>query len=256
MKSLKNKIYKSELIIKLRNTFGIKKINLNISNLQKHISISDAFCWRTDNDYTTTFKFTDILKLFYKINDSDIELKFYSKNNKFIKKIEFKKIDLFNELLIDKKFMGGIEDYGSFYIFHKNIMNNHKDMIISNRCYLGFSYKNNLKSYVHGNMLARYLDVQNNKVKNDIIKTSFVKNQTYKIQNYFSDYDNIELFFANPTSYKIIFDINKKNYSLNPGNSIIINFKTDKIIKITSNSLFMRPTIFNYKNNFIDVLHG
>ena len=135
-------------------------------------------------------------------------------------------------------------------------MNNHKDMIISNRCYLGFSYKNNLKSYVHGNMLARYLDVQNNKVKNDIIKTSFVKNQTYKIQNYFSDYDNIELFFANPTSYKIIFDINKKNYSLNPGNSIIINFKTDKIIKITSNSLFMRPTIFNYKNNFIDVLHG
>ena len=34
------------------------------------ITVSDAF-WRTDSGYTTKFKYSDILNLFYKIKDSD-----------------------------------------------------------------------------------------------------------------------------------------------------------------------------------------
>ena len=41
--------------------------------------------WRTDNNFTTKFKFSDILKLYFKIkNKSHVELHFYSKFNELI----------------------------------------------------------------------------------------------------------------------------------------------------------------------------
>ena len=61
----------------------------------------------------------------------------------------------FNELVIDKNFVNGIEDYGYFNIFHHKL-NNQDNFIIANRCYLGFSKDNEFFSYVHGNLLSKY----------------------------------------------------------------------------------------------------
>ena len=116
MKSLIRKnIYK---YLGVKEPLGLRPDSTSVYSIQ-NASISDCFCWRTDQGYKTVFRFTDILELFYEIN-STIEIIFYSKNNKFIKKIILDKNNLSNELIIDKIFMNNIESYGVFFIFHQS----------------------------------------------------------------------------------------------------------------------------------------
>ena len=254
MKSLVRKIFNSDISIIVRNSLNFKSIIMN-RNLQGYSSVSDAFAWRTDNSYTTKFKYSDILGLYDIEKDTNVKLEFYSKENKLLKSLEVFDLNYSNELLIDKKFMNGIEDYGVFYIYHfskKNLNEN----VISNRCYLGYSFKNNLFSFVHGNCYARYYNSPNNKFGTDIIKTSLFKNHYYKIQKYFEDYDLLELFFANPTSKTIKFSLGKLKYTIKSGCSIIVNLSNKNSIIIKSNCMFLRPTIFQYKNNYLDVHHS
>ena len=44
------------------------------------------FFWRTDNQFKTIFKYTDIFKLFFNDPTSKAEIIFYDKSNKFLKK--------------------------------------------------------------------------------------------------------------------------------------------------------------------------
>jgi hypothetical protein len=255
MKLLIKKFINSYLLAKVRNFIGLKPIHMSISKIKETSSVSDAFCWRTDKGFTTTFNFSDILNLFYKIKNSHIDLYFYTKKNIFIKKITLSNLKYSNKILINKKLLNGIEDYGSFYIYHIFNKKIHNNFIISNRCYLGFSKFNNLNSFVHGNTLAKYQNIEGSKKKTDIVKTTFFSNQNYKIQNFFEDFDKTELFYNNPTSKVINFSIENNQYTLNPGHSIIINTKS-KIIQTKSNCCFFRPLIFNYKKKYIDVYHG
>ena len=87
MKSLIKKIAQSDKGIYLRNSIGFRPVKIMIDKSIRFQSISDAFLWRTDNGFKTTFNYADILGLFYKVEDSHVELNFYSKNNDFIKKI-------------------------------------------------------------------------------------------------------------------------------------------------------------------------
>ena len=259
MKSLVDKIINNNLSVNLRNLFNIKPVNLSLRNLNK-ISISDAFLWRTDNDFNTIFHYTDILSLFYKIQDSFVEIHFYSKKNEKIKIIKFDKLDLSNKLLIDSKYLNEICDYGVFYIYHFTNQNLPKEIIISNRCYAGYSQNGNLYSYIHGNALAKYSRINDNvdlnSFKSNIIKKTIIKNQIYKVQKLFKDFDKNELFFANPTSELINFSINDDNYELKDGCSVLIDTSKYETILIKSNCLFLRPIIFSYKNGFMDAHHG
>lgn len=250
------KILNTEFFISLRNLFGIKTIDISISKLKKGTSISDAFCWRTDNNFKTIFKYSDILNNFYKIKDSIVVIEFYTKNNKLIKKIKIKNINETNELIIDKSFLNGIEDYGIFYIFHSSKKKIIEKIIISNRCYLGFSKNNNLPSFVHGNTLAKYQSFDEKHKGTDLIKHSLFLNQIYRVQTLFTNYTKSETFFTNPTSKTIKFRIKDQNYILHSGCSIIINITDIKNLFIKSNCYFFRPIIFNYRNNFIDVFHS
>ena len=87
---------------------------------------------------------------------------------------------------------------------------------------------------------------------------SWFKNQLYQIQNYFNDFSKTELFFNNPTDDVIKIQINNKfNFLLNPRFSKIVDITGEKEINILSSSGFIRPYIFNYKNdNFLDVYHS
>ena len=152
--------------------------------------------------------------------------------------------------------MNDLEDYGVFYIFHRFNNKIDSNIILSNRCYLGFSKNNNLSSFVHGNTLARYKNFKDNKVNTDIVKTTFLVNNNYRIQNYFNKFDKSEIFLSNPTSKKIIFYIKKEKYLLEKGCSKIIDVTNEKIINIKSNCLLLRPLIFNYKGEYTDVYHG
>ena len=81
-------------------------------------------------------------------------------NNLKIHKITFKSLKLSNELLIDNKFLDGVNDYGVFYIFHRLDEDIENKFIISNRCYLGLSYKNKINSFLHGNIHAKHQNLK------------------------------------------------------------------------------------------------
>jgi hypothetical protein len=251
MKLLNNKIIKN-----LRDLIGLKPIYMDTENIKNASSVSDAFLWRTENNFKTIFRFTDLLKVFYKIQGSDVEIIFFDKDGKKIKAIKNSNIKILNEIIIDSKFLDGIKDYGTFYIFHKtkNILK--EKIILSNRCYLGFSQNNNLPSFVHGNTYAASKEFNNDQESSNIIKNSFYFNKDYKIQNYFDNFDKIEIFLANPTSKKIKFSINDKLHLLERYCSIILDVSFLKDINIKSNCYFLRPIIFNWKKEFFDVYHG
>jgi len=256
MKSLVRMLGKTTLGIFIRNFFNYKPVHMSIDGL-KLISVSDAFAWRTDNNFKTIFKYSDILNIFYKIENSWIEFHFYDKNNNLLKIEKNENLNLSNEMEITSKFFEGLEDYGVFYVYHlsKEIIDN--ENIISNRCYLGYSQNQNLPSFVHGNTLARFMDISgNNKVYSDIVKTSLFPSHFYKIQKYFDNFDKNELFFSNPTSKTIKFSIDDKNFQLNNGSSLIVDISDKKEITIKSNCLFLRPTVFSYKDEYLDVHHS
>jgi len=178
MKLLISKILQRATFIFLRDLFNIKPMHGSIDHLKNSASVSDIFLWRTDNNFKTIFRYTDILKLFYKIDESEVEFHFYDKNNNFIKKKIINNLKLSNELIIDKDLLNGIEDYGVFYAFHKPKKKIKEKIIISCREFVGFSYNDNLYSYVHGNILVKSKNFEDGK---ETIKTARASNfQRYR----------------------------------------------------------------------------
>lgn len=256
MKLLK-KIANNNIVIKFRNFCGIRPVPLNSAYLGENFSISDGFFWRTDSDFTTNFRFSDLLKIFYKKKDSNVDIFFYDRNNFFLKKINLLDIEYSNNIIIDKNFLGGISDYGIFYIYHK--MQGKLKSSVRNSCYTGFSYKNQLESYVHGNCPTTFRILSNNEnfeKINDIVGISVFQNQKYKLQKFFNNFTKVEIFIHNPTSKKIKFKVNNLSFALNGKCCTIIDVTNFKEIELISNCYFLRPLVFNYKNNFIDVHHG
>jgi hypothetical protein len=258
MKSLIKNLLKSEISILIRNSLNIKPVSIKTNQENYPLTVSDAFLWRTDNGYKTKFKYSDILNFFYKIKNSWVELHFYNKNNQLLKIEKIDSLSLSNELEITSEYLNNIKDYGVFYIYHfsENEKKLDNSIIISNRCYLGYSYNNNLYSFVHGNILVKFTSVNSNKkISTDIVKTSLFNNQIYTIQKYFNDFDKNELFFVNPTSKIIKFSLENKKFRLNPHCTTVVKTQ-NSIISIKSNCLFIRPTIFSYKDKYMDVHHS
>ena len=258
MKSFIKKISNSDICIFLRNSINFRPVYLKYHQKNHPICVSDAFIWRTDNGYKTKFKYSDILNLFYKIKNSWVEFHFYSKNNELIKVKKIESLDLSNEFEINSEYLDNLEDYGVFYVYHfSNETDNldNKD-IISNRCYLGYSFNNNLYSFVHGNTLVKFTNIfSKNFFYSDLVKTSFFQNHTYTIQKYFDSFDKSELFFTNPTSKLIKLTIENKSYRLKSNCSLLVQTNTN-LVSIKSNCLFLRPTIFSYKGEYLDVHHS
>lgn len=250
------KIFKSKLGIFLRNNIGFKKVPMLLpSSKENSISVSDTFIWRTDNYFYTVFKFTDILKLFYDCEETKIELVFYDDCNNVIKRLDMLTDTKNHELIIDQKFIG-YKGLGTFCIFHDTSKFN-PNIIISNRCYVGYSFKNNLPSFAHGNYLSKHKSIGKNSINNGIIQFTLFRKNSYLIQNNFSKFDKTELFFTNPNDTILKFAIDEKQFQVKKGGILKVTLLKKDLIKITkSNSLFIRPIVFNYINDFIDVYHS
>ena len=258
MKLLK-KIKLNSFSIAIRNLFDLKPVDMRLDHIKQSVSCSDSFCWRTDNNFTTLVNFSDLLSIFYQIK-SKICIRIYNSNNKLIKKILILNPLTTNSLLISKKTLDGYEGYGYFSIHHySNKLKKNDIIILSNRCYLGYSFNGSLPSFVHGNAISSYSPInKNNNIRcNNIIQNSLISNHLYKVQNDCSFYEKVEIFLSNPTENIVRFKIESKPYNLKRGSSKIINIKNKKNILIQSNCLFLRPVLFCYKNNFyLDVYHG
>jgi hypothetical protein len=260
MKSLIKYLANSKLGILLRNSLKIAPVNVKTYENNKTVSIvSDVFLWRTDNGFKTKFKFLDILNVFYGVEDSWVELHFYTKDNQLLKIQKIDSLSHINEIDITAEYLGNINDFGNFYIFHyctkksENLVDNN---ILSNRCYVGYSNNNNLYSFVHGNAHAKFTGVYNDEsIKSDIIRTSLFKNTEYTIQKCFDDFDRSEIFISNPTTKKLRLSTNNKNYALGPACTMVLNVE-QPIVTVKSNCMFLRPTVFSYKDQYLDVHHS
>ena len=70
------------------------------------------------------------------------------------------------------------------------------------------------------------------------------------------EFDKTEIILINNCNSKINIDLNFLVTELDIGQTKIIDTKDNNIVKIKSNSMLIRPIIFNYRNNYIDVYHG
>jgi hypothetical protein len=238
----------------LRNFFNLRPSLDIYSNNQVNVSISDAFIWRTDNKITTVFKFKDILNIFFNDYNSKVELVFFDQKNNFIMKKVLDKLSNLNEILIDKDYMNGLEDYGVFYIFHNTI--NKNNSIIRNSCYAGYSLRKNIPSFVHGNTVCAKKDFNKERYNFGIGGLTYLKNNIYQLQNFFFN-EQIEIMLINPTKHRIKIQVNDYEFFLGSCCLKKIDFKNIKIVKIKSKCYLLRPIIFQYKDNeFLDVYHG
>ena len=79
MISLAKRLYNNSQIIKLRNLLGFNPVKINTYHINSDSSVSDAFLWRTEKNFTTIFKFTDLYNLFF--NElGKVKIIFYDKN--------------------------------------------------------------------------------------------------------------------------------------------------------------------------------
>ena len=248
-----NKLFGSKISKVLRNLLNIKSTHLMLNHFEKNISVSDGFFWRVDNNFKTIFKFTDLLNLFFNQPSSEINLVFFDKKFNFIKEYTFDKIKNHNSIIIDQKFLNLNDGYGSFYIFHST----KKDInaIIRNSCYTGYSYKNSIPSFVHGNLHSASKKFNNDKIIYGLGAKLFFKKNIYKVQN-FMNFDKTELILLNNCNSQIKVNLGFKEFFLNKGCVALEDAKENKLINIRSNSSLLRPIIFNYKGEFVDVYHG
>ena len=84
MRLLIKKLTTSNFGIFIRNLTNFNPIHMSIKGLEC-ATVSDAFAWRTDNNFVTKFKYSDILDIFYKIKNSWVEIHFYNKDNVLVK---------------------------------------------------------------------------------------------------------------------------------------------------------------------------
>ncbi len=256
MRLLINKFFSKKFFLLLRNTLKIKPVRISKYYLDKNISMSDAFLFRTDKDFCSVLRFVDIPNLFFNSEDSNIEIQFYDFQNQLIKKeiINPKKNN--NELLIDKNYLNGKETYGHFFIFHnvKNVEN--RKISFSNRCYVGFSKKKNNFSFVHGNTYVKAKNLNDGSINSDFVNISLIKNYKYIIQENFSEVDYLELIICNPTSHKLKISINGVEDNLERNCDKLFRLSKTNKIEIISNCTNLRPIVFTYKNEFYDVHHG
>jgi len=260
MKSLKSylKPYLNRpLALKLRNFFNFYARSIYLPYNIDSYSISDAFFWRTDNKTSTIFRFSNIPEQFFDYKNVSVDLIFFSKDGKCIKKYNIKNINISNELIINSSFLEGIEDYGTFSIFYNLDNQSIKDVKINNRCYVGFMPVNaSIPSFVHGNYHAQFrLFGKDKNIYKDIMQASR-RNSKYIIQKDFSDALKIELLFCNPTSKEIKINVNDNKFYLKPLESRIIEANKSPII-ISSNLMTPRPIIYaTYNNGYIDCCHA
>jgi len=112
-----------------------------------------------------------------------------------------------------------------------------------------------MSSFLHGNGFVKFQSLDGLHNGSDMVQSSYF-NKKYRIQNSFTNFTKSELFFTNPTSKKINFKIGKNRYSLENNCSILIDVSKQEDISIISKSMFLRPIIFNYKDDFYDVYHA
>ena len=77
LKLLVKPVFNSKLGILFRNIFNFKPVGFHFPKNLNSYSCSDLFFWRIDNNFETIFRYSDIPKIYYGIENSDVLFVFY-----------------------------------------------------------------------------------------------------------------------------------------------------------------------------------
>lgn len=256
-------VVKSPIALRIRNLVGVRPYRPTGGNLLGWVlpggddsySGSDLFVWRTDGDFQTVVRISDIAKNYFGL-DSRLLLRLYDSDGVFIKEQVFEFSDNVMEIAIDKALLDDHEGMGTFAAFHL-IDEDVEDVKISNRCYVGYSKAGNLPSFVHGNIIGEYLKLgqADRTVRNDTFFPLPEPTQ-YTLQKDFSPYDRSELLFVNATQYRVWIEVNGERQTVKPHAPARFDVASTEVVEIRSNFPYPRPTVFSYKGAFYDCHHG
>lgn len=226
-----------------------------------NFSSSDSFIWRTDNNYSTIFRYSDIANKYYN-KKSLILMIFFDRYGSFIYEKKIPVEFAVNSFKITSDSLPlPKNDYGSFFAF---ILPNNLDSSlmtqITNRCYVGYSNNGSFYSFLHGNEIAKLIKLENNNYDFNNATSAInehKKNTEYSIQKDFMLYDKSELFVYNPIKRKIKFKINSNEISISSNNVLKFNVQNIRsVCLIQSDYFWPRPIVFSYRNSYFDVHHG
>lgn len=259
-KSLKRYFLNSRFKNQFKVLKNITRPSIRIwGNSNFNFSSSDSFFWRTDDGFSTIFRYSDIAKK-YLNSDSDILLIFLDKNGKYIDEKKFKVNNSVNTFVIDSRIVPS-NQFGSFfaYILPHDISNEITTQI-TNRCYVGYAKDDTFYSFVHGNEIAKLIKLNRNTYRTTSSVSAIREHNKltkYFIQKDFNTFNYNELFFFNPLKKNIQLKINGEIIRLISNQTLKYKFDfKHTACSIESNYFWPRPIVFSYLNNYFDVHHA
>lgn len=263
LKSLIEPLFNSKFGVRLRNKIGFKAVNFAMPRAVSNLSASDLFIWRVDTDFKTIFRFSDIPSAYFQIYNSDVLIVVYDNFGKELYRQIISPENNVVEFEIDPLEVGMSSTHGTFSIFHLCDVGEMENVKVTNRCYVGYQYKNAIPSFVHGNFLAQYINlsldhsgsVDKIKVHCDIAQ-SWNKQTNYIIQKSFQQFDYSELAFVNPTEECLEIEIDNVRLEVQPKGVRFFRLEGVDVVKISSRFSMPRPVVFSYKDGFIDCHHA
>ena len=257
IKNSLRRVWRTKASIFVRNLIGVRPIYRRWHLLERSYSASDQFLWRTDNDFQTEFRVSDIVGKYYQ-EKSYLRVHIFDRFGREINcfKRDFEKT--VESIFIDEN-NAEPDSYGTFCVFHIPKQDAKISYAITNRCYTGYSRLGSIPSFVHGNLLSKICilgDENSYKVLSGFINHK--KKTEFYIQKDLNDFEQSELVFTNPLETSLNMMVGEKSVKLQPGEVRLINIGGHLSLpfKITSDFFFPRPIIFSYRKNFFDVHHA
>lgn len=254
-RSYAKKLFNSEAIIQARNHLGLRPQLWRHAFHLSRFTISDAFIWRNDQGLKTIVRISDIPRKYFGV-DGNIFVCIFGPGGEHIAEFEVLPTGESFQFTIENSTQ--IHKWGYFTAMFRPSSSVPEDFSPINRCYVGYGRDERFMSFVHGNMyfVAEIFGSDGVVDRLNAVR-EHKKNTTYIIQRDFADFENVELFLANPLKRNISLSINGERHQLAPRHLCKIDVRPpgSGILKIESDFAFPRPTAFAYRNGFFDVHH-
>ena len=257
IKNLLRRVWRTKPSIFARNLIGVRPIYRRWQLLEQSYAASDQFLWRTDNDFQTEFRVSDIVGKYYQ-QKSLLRVHIFDRLGREINSFERDCEEAVERIFIDGS-NAESDSYGTFCVFHIPKQGANVRYAITNRCYTGYSRLGSIPSFVHGNLLSKICILGADgsyKLVSGFIKHK--KKTDFYIQKDHKSFEQSELVLTNPLEISVNVMVEEKSIKLKPGEVrlITIDGHVPSPLKIKSDFFFPRPIIFSYRNRYFDVHHA
>lgn len=242
----------------------------------KEYGISDLFVWRNDKNWKTYFELLDVYGLIKgdlgSSADRFVVANYFDKKGKLLIEKRIKLNHSARNTICIKDVMESAEsqlmtrdDFGTFAIFHSVDTDLENDVVLTDRGYCGYEFKNSrFRGYVHGNFDAIEITPNGTKLLMGFNRIS----RFYNLQHILTGPSSYEIALVNPTEksqlVKIFTKGNLKNETfrkkIDPKGVEIFKFdlaENEHIrLRIKSKMFMARPTVFRSTETSMDVFHG